>query len=71
MIEALRQHLDVPSPADVLQPLMLALIGKPTRTWSGRRSNRDVYWDDSIEELFVARGGREINNSLGYQEDSL
>jgi hypothetical protein len=69
-IEAMRQYLDAPVPTQSPDTLMAALIGKPTRTWSGRRSSRDTYWNDDIERLFHANGGREIDASLGYDADS-
>ena len=65
-VEAMRESLDVPAPTDGSDDLMATLIGKTTRTWSGRRSSREVYWNDDIEKLFRAKGGHEINASLGY-----
>ena len=68
-VEALRRYLDVPPPKCGSQSIVAELIGKPTQTWSGRRSSRDIYWNDDIEALFRARGGHEINARLGCRED--
>jgi hypothetical protein len=65
-IERIREYLDAPPPPDGSDDLMANVIGKPTRTWSGRRSSREVYWNDDIEKLFRAKGGQEINAKLGY-----
>jgi len=66
-VEKTREFLDAPAPTDTSNDLMAVLIGKPTRTWSGRRSSREVYWNDDIEDLFRAKGGHEVNASLGYR----
>jgi len=66
-VEIIREFLDAPAPTDCSDDLMAMLIGKPTRTWSGRRSSREVYWNDDIEDLFRAKGGHEVNAGLGYR----
>ena len=68
-VEKMCKFLDSPVPGR-LDDLMATLIGQQTRTWSGRRSSREVYWNGDIEELFRAKGGHEVNASLGYREDS-
>ncbi|MCD4726693.1 MAG: sulfotransferase domain-containing protein [Pirellulales bacterium] len=67
-IEKLCEFLDTPTPPDESDDVMATLIGRPTRTWSGQRSSRKVYWNDNIENMFRAAGGHETNASLGYRQ---
>jgi hypothetical protein len=66
LIEALHRFLDVPGELADPGELVHDLIGKPTLTWSGRRTERGLYWNDAVEERFRSLGGHEINAALGY-----
>lgn len=47
------------------------VIGKPTLTFSGRRTTLHGLWDDTAEAIFRRLGGPDINEALGYREDIL
>ncbi|MEM4655224.1 MAG: sulfotransferase domain-containing protein [Thermosphaera sp.] len=53
---------------DVASHVLTQSIGKPTVTYSGKRSLWQEYWDDTIENLFVNMGFRDINVLLGYEK---
>jgi hypothetical protein len=69
LIESLRQFLEIPGPLDNPGGLVHELIGKQTLTWSGRRTQRSLYWDDAVEDRFRSLGGHEINLALSSGSD--
>lgn len=42
-------------------------FGANTLTWSGKRSNREEYWSEEAQRLFVEYGGVLLNQRLGYR----
>jgi hypothetical protein len=59
-------HIGKPLKKPEAQALLESVINKPTKTWSGKRSVLDDYWNDECEAIFIAHGGFEINSKLGY-----
>lgn len=45
-----------------------SVIGKPTKTWSGKHSDFHEFWSEETENLFRSIGGVELNRRLGYPE---
>ncbi len=41
-------------------------INKPTKTWSGKRSDQIEYWSDRCEDIFLKFDGAKFNQFLGY-----
>lgn len=46
--------------------LVHSCFGVETLTWSGKRTDKAVYWSDEAESLFQKLGGDKINNLLSY-----
>lgn len=46
--------------------IVTKVVGHPTKTWSGDRTNLDQYWSDRAERLFRRLGGPNLNMRLGY-----
>lgn len=69
LIERLHSFLELPGGAPDVDRLRPSLIGSPTMTWSGGRVARETYWNDEVEERFVAFGGLAANRRLGYDLD--
>jgi hypothetical protein len=55
-LEAIVGLAGMPMPADVVA-LFNQVVGKPTKTWSGRRSEAWRYWNDRVEAEFLRLGG--------------
>jgi hypothetical protein len=47
---------------------LMEVLGKPTKTWSGKQSVLKDYWSDDAEKLFQSLGGSSLNIRLGYRE---
>jgi hypothetical protein len=65
LVRRLAKLLDRPVPADPLA-LVHKVLGRPTKTWSGGRSDRSAYWSPEAEARFADLGGVELNRELGY-----
>lgn len=70
LIERLHGFLDLPGEAPDIDTLRPSLIGSPTMTWSGGRVSRETYWNDEVEQRFIAFGGLAANQRLGYEAAS-
>ncbi len=70
-LEAVAQHAGVPSPPDPLALFLQDVVGKPTKTWSGARSEVARYWDGQVEAQFIRLGGDAMQRALGYSADGL
>jgi Sulfotransferase domain len=66
LVEEIHDFLDLAVPLGDVQVLLHDLIGAPTKTWSGKRSTRNVFWNDEVEERFRSLGGHDANARLGY-----
>ncbi len=64
-VHAIAGHLGLPGAA---VGLLDDVLGSPTLTWSGRRSNRREFWDDRADDFFRAHGGGDLNARFGYDE---
>jgi hypothetical protein len=66
-LQSLYAFLDLPSRPEHPARTADRLVGSNTRTWSGVRSSRETYWDDTVERLFAELGGTELNAAYGYE----
>jgi hypothetical protein len=66
LVEEIHDFLDLTVPLGDVQVLLRDLIGAPTKTWSGKRSARHVFWNDEVEERFRSLGGQDANARLGF-----
>ena len=66
-IRGLHEFLEVPFRLENSQESVARLIGKPTRTWSGKRSAKEKYWNARVEELFCRLGGSELSAAFEYE----
>ncbi len=67
LVIELHQFLELQNEVGPPRQILDEVIGSPTMTWSGARSNRMLYWDDHVEERFRQFGGHEMNARLGYR----
>jgi hypothetical protein len=65
-LEALYSHLEIAQRLVPPEELVARVMGRPTKTWSGQRTEREVYWNDEVEARFREFGGQELNARLGY-----
>ena len=63
-LDKLSEHLGAHPDYDQV----LEEIGKKTMTSTGELSTLDKYWSDDLEKWFVWKGGRKLNQKLGYDE---
>jgi hypothetical protein len=68
VILELGRFLDCPVTPEQARGILDQVLGTPTKTWSGRRSNREEFWNSAIEQEFESLGGRSLNEELGYKE---
>lgn len=50
---------------EMVNKAIVNALGLETMTWSGKKSNLDI-WSDRIEQKFIEIGGGRINEKLGY-----
>lgn len=67
LVRGLAALLDRPVPNGDPLALLRAVFGRPTKTWSGKRTDRSAYWSPAAEARFVDLGGTELNRELGYE----
>jgi hypothetical protein len=65
-LEALHEYLAISQRPIAPDELVAKAMGRPTKTWSGRRTEREIYWNDEVEARFREFGGHELNVRLGY-----
>jgi hypothetical protein len=65
-LEALASHVGVSVPTDIVSLFKQDVIGKPTLTWSGRRSEAWRYWDERVATRFIQLGGGALQTDFGY-----
>jgi hypothetical protein len=65
-LEALYEYLAISERSITPDQLVAETMGRPTKTWSGRRTEREIYWNDEVEARFRELGGHELNARLGY-----
>lgn len=63
----LADWVDRPIDPDEARGILTGAIGAATLTYSGRRTQREAFWDDRVEEAFQAQGGEALNGRLGYE----
>lgn len=63
-VRAIAQHVGLPDGG--ASGVLKGLLGQPTLTWSGRRTDRSEFWGKRTEEFFRKHGGNELNVRLGY-----
>jgi hypothetical protein len=66
-LRGLHEFLEVPIPLENPRDSLAQVLEKPTRTWSGKRSAKERYWDDRVEDHFRRLGGVELNAAFGYE----
>jgi hypothetical protein len=65
-MEALYAYLEIFERSVPPEELVAKAMGRPTKTWSGRRTERDIYWNEEVEARFREFRGHELNVRLGY-----
>lgn len=70
LIERLHGFLELPGELPDIDSLCGSLLGAPTMTWSGGRARSETYWNDEVEQRFIAFGGLTANQRLGYESDA-
>ena len=65
-LEALYAYLEISERSVPPEELVAKAMGRPTKTWSGRRTERGIYWNADVEARFRELGGLELNERLGY-----
>jgi hypothetical protein len=63
-VQAIADHLGLPGPAG---GLLDDVLGTPTLTWSGWRSDRSGFWDERADDFFRAHGGYDLNARFGCE----
>lgn len=66
LVVSLAHFVGIPIKEEQADAALMAVIGKETKTWSGKRSTLEEYWSSESEQWFVKAGGRELNRLLGY-----
>jgi hypothetical protein len=66
LVEKIHDFLDLTTSLGDVEALLRDLIGAPTKTWSGKRSSKNEFWNDEVEERFRSLGGHDANARLGY-----
>lgn len=69
VLRKLHAFLDLPGKPAAPEQWIDQALERPTKTWSGQRSRRDMYWNDEVEARFGELGGRRLNARLGYPEE--
>jgi hypothetical protein len=67
-LEAIAQQVGVSTSQDLVSLFARDVVGKPTKTYSGARSETRRYWDEQVEMRFVRLGGDALQRDLGYSE---
>lgn len=57
-----------PDLSQKLSEALVAVKDKDTPTYSGKRSDWKVLWNDDVERYFVESGMYELNKKLGYED---
>jgi hypothetical protein len=65
-LDAIALHCGLPAPEDSVALFKQPVVGKPTKTWSGERSDPRRYWDARVEAQFMELGGECLAQELGY-----
>jgi hypothetical protein len=68
LVRKMGAHVGVELSDAAAQALLLAVMGRETKTWSGGRSVVEDYWNDNCEKIFEAAGGVELDRFLGYEK---
>ena len=68
LVLAVAEHCRVPNASSCTKGQWGQLIGAPTLTWSGRRTDWRRVWSQPAEQLFAEAGGPQLNRLLGYPE---
>ncbi len=67
-LEAITQHVGVSTSQDIVSLFAREVVGTPTKTYSGARSESSRFWDERVEMRFVQLGGDALQRELGYPE---
>lgn len=68
ILKQIRAHLTVDAAVADLPAVFRRSFTAPTLTWSGRRTERALYWSAEVQRLFEETGGAQANTELGYEE---
>lgn len=63
------KQIKMPAPEDVKAFMASNVLGKKTRTWTGKLSMIEDYWSDEVEAIFSSLGGIEMNRLIGYVDE--
>ena len=64
MLEALYAYLEISERSVPPEELVAKAMGRPTKTWSGRRTERGIYWNAEVEARFRELGG--LSSTSGW-----
>ncbi|MEH1842465.1 MAG: sulfotransferase domain-containing protein, partial [Nostoc sp.] len=65
-IDKIKDYLELPETIIDYKGLLTQVMGVETTTWSGQRTNRNLYWNKKVSEYFVDLGLDTCNQRLGY-----
>ncbi|OJY72265.1 MAG: hypothetical protein BGP12_12010 [Rhodospirillales bacterium 70-18] len=65
-LEAIAAHVGVGGSRDLVSLFMNEVVGHPTKTYSGARSDGSRHWSEQVEARFLQLGGAELQRDLGY-----
>jgi hypothetical protein len=69
-LETLVAAAFLPHPPEAGAAALARVLGRPTLTFSGRRSRLEEVWSDAAEDAFAALGGPALNARLGYAAEA-
>jgi hypothetical protein len=65
-VKAVARHVEADMDDATITQVMAKVIGADTMTFSGKRSQRDIYWNNEVERRFCELGFDDLNRRLGY-----
>ena len=68
VLEAIAEHVGAKTSQDLVSLFVNDVVGKPTKTYSGARSETRRYWDERVEARFIEIGGLDLQRDLGYPD---
>lgn len=66
VVEHILDYVGLEKDRGTAEVILKDVINKPTKTWSGKRSDLSEYWSDRCEDIFISFKGSELNEALGY-----
>lgn len=68
LLDNIYDYLELDKNNIAFEKIITETVGVPTKTWTGKRSNRKDYWSDEVQKLYELVGVKEINDILGYED---